>query len=104
MNQDNAKWQLGFWIMSVVCVGGMLTMVGYVVANDKAREKGDTEIRYEYKKADDDKSIRIEQKIEQEVQKLEDKIDDIKAEQTVQKVQAAEILTMLKQVYKEVKQ
>jgi len=38
----NGKWQIAFWVMCVVCVGGMLTLVGYVVANDeKSTSKDD---------------------------------------------------------------
>lgn len=106
MGQDSngGKWQLAFWIVTVLCVGGIVTITGYVVANDEKREKGDTEIRAEYKESDEKVGVRLEQKIESEVQKIEDKIDEIKKEQTAQKVQSAEILTIIKQVLKEVKE
>ena len=41
-NHGAGKWQIAFWIMCVVCVGGLLTMTGYVVANDVKREEGDS--------------------------------------------------------------
>lgn len=44
MEGNGRTWQIAFWIMCVVCVGGMLTLVGYVVANDEKSTKKDSEI------------------------------------------------------------
>src|SRR3990167_11416716 len=101
MSQDNGgKWQLAFWIVTI----GTLTLVGYVVANDKERQKNDVEIREEYKKNDTIILEKTENKIELEVGKLEERIEKLQIEQTSMKIISAEILATLKQVYKEVKQ
>ena len=101
---ENGKWQLGFWIMSAVCFGGLVFTGGHVIANENKRVEENVKIRDELDEKISIAMNRLESKIEDEVSKLEEKVEKIQVEQTAMKVQGAEILATLKQVYKEVKQ
>lgn len=39
-------WQLAFWIMSGVCIVGILSLTQAVIANDRIREAGDKELSF----------------------------------------------------------
>jgi len=38
------KWQLAFWVVTVICGIGLLTLTTNVVANDRIRQEEDTRI------------------------------------------------------------
>ena len=41
VSNGNGKWKMAFWIMAVVCVGGLGTLTTGVVANDRIRARED---------------------------------------------------------------
>ena len=104
-NSGATSWMI--WLAGIVftCFIATFGFLGNTVrANEDKRVEENTRIREEAK---DDVALavqKLEDKIESESQKLENKIEKLQVEQTVMKVQSAEILTTLKQVYKEVKQ
>jgi len=40
----NGKWQVGFWVMATICVGGLLALSSHVVANDQLSRARDEKI------------------------------------------------------------
>ena len=42
----SGKWQLAFWIITVVSGAWLLTLTGNVIANDRLRVDGDKEISF----------------------------------------------------------
>jgi len=64
---SNGKWQLAFWIMATICVGGMLTLTKYVIANEVRNITDHKEVReciYEKLINIDSRLTRIETKLE----------------------------------------
>ena len=43
----NGKWQLAFWVITVICGAWLMSLTGNVVANDRIRAQEDKDIRHE---------------------------------------------------------
>lgn len=69
MTTNNGKWQLAFWIMSGVCITGMLGLTTGVVANQRINIKTHADIRREAKEDKED--------IMKELQKIVGKLGNI---------------------------
>lgn len=44
MAEQNGRWQLAFWVVTVICGIGLLTLTTNVVANDRLRQEEDNRI------------------------------------------------------------
>lgn len=41
---DAGKWQVGFWVMSFICTVWLAGLTNSVIANDRMREQGESQI------------------------------------------------------------
>ena len=81
--KKNGRWQIAFWVMSVVIVGGTLTLISYVIANEDKRVASEKQI-VETIHAEDDKT---KKEIKQDVnEKLTEVKLDIKELQLGQRI------------------
>ena len=67
MAEGNGKWQLAFWIVTVICGVWMLTLTNGVIANDRLNNldhKDLREILYSKLTSIDNRLVRIETKLE----------------------------------------
>jgi len=44
-NNGSGKWQLAFWVITVICGAWLLTLTQGVIANDRLRASEDNDIR-----------------------------------------------------------
>ena len=44
MAETNGRWQLAFWVVTLICGIGILTLTTNVIANDRIRQEEDNRI------------------------------------------------------------
>ena len=92
MSEGNGRWQLGFWIMSVVFMGALVFLGTNVIANDRKNTEEFTIVR----KENDIKvnALRLE---------IKDDLKEIQLAQSEQIIKLERILTKLETIDRKVK-